>query len=76
MNRPIKMTVFFIQEETRNGRSNLIGPFSSFEKAHKVFLEELYLTEDYVYTKYESDLPKGLYRDEEISLEIIEKEVQ
>jgi len=70
------MTVFFIHEQTRDGDSNLIGPFSSFEKAHKAFLKELCLTEDSVYTRYDSDLPKGLYYDEETHLEIIEKEVQ
>lgn len=70
------MTVFFIHEQTRKGRSSLIGPYVSFEKAHKAFLTELRLTEDSVYTEYDSDLPKGLYYDEDVHLEIVEKEVQ
>jgi hypothetical protein len=70
------MTVFFIHEQTRKGRSSLIGPFASFEKAHAAFLKELCLTEDYVYTEYDSDLPKGMYYDEDVHLEIVEREVQ
>jgi len=69
------MTVFFIHEQTRKGKSSLLGPYSCFKNAHKAFLKELCLTEDYVYTKYDSDLPKGLYYDEDVSLEIVEKEV-
>ena len=69
------MTVFFIDEETRGGDSNLIGPYDSFEKAHKAFLKELCLDENATYSRYGSDLSKGKYRDEEVALEIIEREV-
>jgi len=70
------MILFYIEEQNRRGRSNLIGPYMSFEKAHKAFLNELCATEDYVYTKYGYNLSKGLYYSEDVSLEIVEKEVQ
>jgi len=70
------MTAFCIKKETRDGESRSIGIFSTFEKAHKVFLEELCLTEEYEYSRYGSNLKKGLYYSEEISLEIVEQEVQ
>ena len=71
----IKKTVFFISERRREGCPSLIGPFSTFESAHKKFLTELCLPADYEYTRYGSDLKKGLYYDEELRFEIIERPV-
>ena len=70
------MTVFVIYKEERKGGNCFIGPFSTFEKAHEVFLEEALLEEGEEYTEFDSDIKGGKYYDTEVSLEIFKKELQ
>ena len=73
------MKTYLVIIETRKGdRDETLGPFTSFEKAREAFLEEEGWTKQEWenYAKYDSSFEKGTLYTEEISVNIVERELK
>jgi hypothetical protein len=73
------MTVYLIDVETRkNDRDEILGPFSTFEKALEAMLEYLGMTKEEAekYDEFDSKVLNGEFFSEEKTVTIYKREIQ